>query len=411
MKVCLTISRPGAAPETVEVEQPAELLVGRVSQCQICLAGDVLISRQHAVIAVNPPSVRIKDLDSTNGMSVNGMAYGGKSGRKRDDFIALRHGDKIMVGKTRIRVEVTGLSETTIVPVNRAGGANPDKAEICMEALSIPGYKLLQSLGSGGMGAVFLALEESSGRLAAIKTMAGRHALNERLINTFNREIKISKALDHPNIVKFLGSGVTPDRMLYLVLEYVNGGNLSVWARRYPERRMPLEEAFAMLLELADGMACAHRMNFVHRDIKPQNILVEDSRTCRRAKLTDLGLAKNFEQSGLSGMAASFSGGGTIAYMPPEQLTDFRDAKPSSDVFSLMATFYEMLTGRGPYNFRASGDEIRVVSICDTVPIAKRMDGLPDALVRILDRSLRAEEGERYQNCGELLNALKSVRL
>ncbi|MCD8352322.1 MAG: serine/threonine-protein kinase [Planctomycetaceae bacterium] len=409
MKVTLTIMRPNAPVEKIEISEPTELLIGRVSQCKICLTGDGLVSRQHAVLEVNPPSVRINDLGSTNGLTINSVAYGGSSGIKRDGYISLQNGDRVMVGKTVIHVEMVR-TKTVIVPTNGAD-EYPDELDTCPEAPTVPGYQLLQRLGTGGMGTVYLAREDGTNTLVAIKTMINRLAFNERMATAFNREIEVCKVLDHPNIVKFLGSGITPYKELYLVLEYVNGGNLAVWNDRYSGRKMPLEEAFAMLMELTDGMAYAHNLNFVHRDIKPHNILVEDMGTSRRAKLTDLGLAKNFENSGLSGLTASFTGGGTMAYMPPEQLTDFRDVRPSSDVFSLMATFYEMLCGKGPYNFEADQDEIRVVSTCDIVPITERISGLPPELVAIIHKSLQEDEEERFQNCGELLEALKNVHI
>ncbi|MCC8180024.1 MAG: serine/threonine-protein kinase [Planctomycetes bacterium] len=410
MKIIITVIRPNAPLETIEVTEATEMLIGRVSECDISLAGDGLISRQHAVLDINPPLVRVRDLGSTNGLSVNNVKYGGNSGQKNDGYIGLENGDRLMIGKTLIRIEIDE-NDAVTVAASYAENVSPSLLEVNAKAPTIPGYQLLQRLGTGGMGTVFLAREEKSGNLVAIKTLVNRYLLNERMINTFNREIEVCKVLDHPNIVKFLGSGLSPSKELYLVLEYVNGGNLAEWNKRYERREMPLKDAFAMMMQLTDGMAYAHSLNFVHRDIKPHNILVQDNGGNLQAKLTDLGLAKNFENSGLSGLTASFSGGGTMAYMPPEQLTDFRDVKPSSDVFSLMATFYEMLCGVGPYNFAADPDEIRVISTCNIVPITRRLDGLPPRLVEIVNKGLLEDEEKRYQNCGELLEALKTVQL
>ncbi len=410
MKVIVTVIQPNAPLKRVEVSEPTEFLIGRVSECDICLAGDGLISRQHAVLEINPPLVRVRDLGSTNGLSVNSVQYGGGSGQKIDGFIELKGGDRLVIGKTLIHIETDeNMAET--VSGGTTHDKSPDETEVCPASPNIPGYHMLERLGTGGMGTVFLARELETGTLVAVKTLVNRYLFNERMINTFIREIEVCKVLDHPNIVKFLGSGLTPGRELYLVLEYVNGGNLAEWSTRYPHRKMPLHEAFAMMLHLTDGMAYAHSLNFVHRDIKPHNILIQDNGGSLEAKLTDLGLAKNFENSGMSGLTASFSGGGTMAYMPPEQLTDFRDVRPSSDVFSLMATFYEMLCGVGPYNFANGQDEIRVVSTCDIVPITTRLDGLPPALVDIINTGLLADEDKRFQNCGQLLEALRSVRL
>ncbi len=409
MKVVLTITRFNAAPKTMEITEPAEITIGRVSQCQICLAGDGMVSRQHAAIFVYPPTVWIKDLGSTNGFTINGQAFGGPSGQKLTDPRELRSGDQINLGKSTIQVEVVKEATPSLPPVTTPAESGIPAADTYCGLPYIPGYRLHRSIGAGGMGTVYEAVDENTGATVAVKTMAHRHVFNNRMVSTFGREIEVSKTLNHPNIAKFLDSGVAPGDMLYLVLEYINGGNLAAWKKRYPERRMPVTEALPMLMGLADGMGYAHNMNFVHRDIKPQNVLIQINGQEHIAKLTDLGLAKNFEDSGLSGLTASFSGGGTMDYMPPEQLTDFRDVKPSSDVFSLMATFYEMLAGKGPYNFGDRSDVIKVVSTGDIIPITERVTGLPDALVKIIARSLNPDPDERYQSCNELLAALKTV--
>jgi serine/threonine protein kinase len=156
-------------------------------------------------------------------------------------------------------------------------------------------------------------------------------------------------------------------------------------------------------------LAFAHEKGFVHRDLKPQNILLTGKDGHKTAKIADMGLGKNFEKAGFSGMTQTGEFAGTWLFMPKEQVTNFKYFKPVSDVWSMGATFYNMLTGQFPRDFRRGQDPMEVILSGAIVPIHKRDPHLPARLVQVIDRSLASKPGDRYQNAGEMLDALEKV--
>ncbi|MCC8110058.1 MAG: serine/threonine protein kinase [Planctomycetes bacterium] len=221
------------------------------------------------------------------------------------------------------------------------------------------------------------------------------------------REIKVTRSVSHPNIVRFLGSGVAPSGIVYLVLEYMNGGSLASYLNARPNRSIPFRSAVPMILDLTRAMAHVHSLGLVHRDLKPHNILFAAKGNALIPKITDLGLAKAPNDVLHAGPGHAPMGAGTMSYMPPEQLTGFQRAGPASDVFALAATFYEMLTGFVPYNFTHRGDNYDVIAACDITPLATRLPGVDPGLAAVFDRALFVNPADRFRNCGELLDALR----
>src|SRR6267142_1569989 len=159
----------------------------------------------------------------------------------------------------------------------------------------------------------------------------------------FLRELDVAAMLKHPNIVEFLDRGIN-NGVVYLVTEFVAGQDA---AKRAAARggRLPCAETVRIMLQVLDALAHAHAKGYIHRDIKDSNILVAGAWPNITAKLTDFGLAKSFTQSGMSGMTMAGEMAGTVAYMPPEQIRNFRDVKPTSDIYSLGMTGYSLMTG------------------------------------------------------------------
>ena len=155
-------------------------------------------------------------------------------------------------------------------------------------------------------------------------------------------------------------------------------------------------------MQALEGLAAAHAKGFVHRDIKPHNILVHRN----VAKISDFGLAKNFQKAGLSGMSLTGNYAGTPVFMPPEQITNFKYVKPVSDVWSFAASLYQLLTGKFPYRFDPKRDPIDIILNESPVPIQERLPTLDKTLAAVIDKALARNPKDRYPDAGKFLTAL-----
>lgn len=275
----------------------------------------------------------------------------------------------------------------------------------------IPGYDIGEKLGKGGMGVVYQATCRETGQVVAIKLMLSQVAVDKTSRERFLRECDILAGIRHPNIVTILKSG-SAGSAFYCVTEYCNAGALSDRLRK--SRTLPPRTACRVVLQVLKGLNHAHRNQLVHRDIKPQNILLHKTGKKAVAKVCDFGLAKSFEQSGFSGMTATGSFAGTYHFMPREQLTDFKRIRPVSDVWSTGATLYHALTGDFPREFDDERHPTEIIMNEGVVPVRQRDSSIPVALASVVDRSLLDDVEKRYQDAGEmsraLVQALKSIR-
>jgi tetratricopeptide (TPR) repeat protein len=240
-------------------------------------------------------------------------------------------------------------------------------------------YRIDGTLGQGGMGAVLLATDTRLDRKVAIKRILGEAAGNRMAVNRFLTEAKSIAALNHANIVQIYDYGRAKDGP-FLIMEFVDGGSLLDHCR---DGAMPLEAAVDMACQLCDGLAKAHDLGIIHRDIKPANVLLTKDGT---PKLTDFGLAKS--QAGDHGQTMTGAVLGTPDFMAPEQRRDAALVDHRSDLWSLAATIYQMLTGRSP----------KVI----------RLHELPQALQGVLAKALEDEKEARYQSVRELRDAIKA---
>lgn len=162
------------------------------------------------------------------------------------------------------------------------------------------------------------------------------------------REIEVAASLQHPHIVSYIEHG-TYNGTVYLVSEFVGGMDASKLAK-HRGGRLHYMEVVKIIEQSLDALHFAHSRGFVHRDIKEQNILVDGNYPNYVSKLTDFGLAKSFKQTGMSGVTMVGDVAGTIAYMPPEQIRDFKDVQPPSDIYAMGMTAYTLITGYLAYN-------------------------------------------------------------
>lgn len=275
------------------------------------------------------------------------------------------------------------------------------------ETPRIAGYKIEKKIGAGGFGAVYLARHETDGQRVAVKVMLSRIAVDEGSRKRFLREIDSMKDLKHEYLVPLLDHG-SAGGAFYFIMDYCEGGSLDDLIRQRGGK-IALSEAGPIMLDALAGLAYAHQQDFVHRDLKPGNILLAGPQGQRVAKITDLGLAKNFREAGLSGMTVTGSVAGTPVFMPREQVTNFKYVKPVSDVWSMGATLYNMLTGRVPRDTRRGQDPMEAILHGQIVPIRKRDSSIPKSVAEVIDRALDNSIKNRYKDADGMRKALEKA--
>jgi serine/threonine protein kinase len=260
-------------------------------------------------------------------------------------------------------------------------------------------YEIVRSLGHGGMGTVYLARERALERFVAIKVLRPELAEAQEGRERFRREARVAAQLSHPGIVPLHTFGEV-NGVWYFVMGYVRGVTLA--ERLRIERRLPSDEVQRMLTELADALDCAHRSGVVHRDIKPANILIDDD--SGRAVLADFGIAK--VQGGGESLTASGMIVGTPSFMSPEQAMGAPEVDARSDLYSLGAVGYAMLTGREP--FASASDEVALVRrLTDDVPdVRAAAPDVPAELAAVVMRCLVRQPAHRWQSARALHDAL-----
>jgi serine/threonine protein kinase len=281
------------------------------------------------------------------------------------------------------------------------------RVELRNQPQPIPGYDMVKVLGRGGMGCVMLSRDQNTGRAVAIKTLLPEVAVSEKALNRFLREIDVAAALKHPHIVEFLDRG-SNNGVVYLVTEFIDGVDT---ARLAESRggRLDYHEAVTIITQVLDALSYAHNQGYIHRDIKDQNIMVQGAWPNITAKLTDFGLAKSFSQSGMSGMTMAGEMAGTLAYMPPEQIRNFRDVRPTSDVYSIGMTAYRLLSGDTALNVpekATMADMIKAIFDQPSVPLKQRMPEIPERVAEVIDLSLAKDQTRRWQSAAAMRTAL-----
>ncbi len=405
------------------------------------------------MVEVNPPDARIRDFGSLNGTYVNDKKIGSREkgetpeqGQKRKyPEVDLKDGDTIRAGETVLSVKIEcnkavgpvlcaqcGKDVATEIGGRQVGSyicqacrqsMEMDPAQILRDMLAkkagkpvqkeglpvVAGYRIKRRIGIGGYGAVYLAESEKDSGRVAIKVMLARVAVDENAHTKFAREIELLKGLRHENVVAVYDSG-SAGSAFYFVMEHCPGGSVADYMEANGGKLSPAA-ALPIMRQALRGMAFVHQNGVVHRDMKPQNILLAGTPASPVAKIADLGLAKNFERAGLSGHTMTGAYAGTLIYMPKEQLTGYKYVKPVSDVWSLGATFYNMLTGTTPREFPRGCDPLEVILKGEIIPIRQRVPDIPAGLAALLDRAVSAAAKDRYADAGEMLAAIEQVRV
>ena len=407
-------------------------IVGRARAAHFRLPQrDPYFSRVHFMVEVNPPHCRMVDMGSTNGTGVNGV---------RVDSAGLEHGDLVQGGDTVLRVSFIEQGEQADEPVAERrkppplprakqekppgaavgstesfAGAIPElSAELipaaapgkdAADAPAIEGYEIVRELGRGGMGVVYLAIRLADSWQVALKTIRPAAGGSRREVKRFLRESAILRKLQHAHVVAFHEMGNVGE-LLYFVMDYVPG----VDAAKLLGSQGPLaiDRAVRLTCQALTALDHAHAQGFVHRDVKPANLLICKSEGVEICKLADFGLARVYHSSSLSGLTLMGDAGGTMPYMPPEQITRYRDVSPLADQYSSAATLYRLLTGHYVLDFEGAPSEKQLTKILfdPVVPIRRRRREIPERLADVIHQALAKEPAERFPNAAALRAAL-----
>ena len=262
-------------------------------------------------------------------------------------------------------------------------------------------YEIVKSIGEGGMANVYLANDKILDRKVAIKVLRGDLSSDDKFIRRFQREALSVSNLSHPNIVEVYDVG-EEDGEYYIVMEYIEGKTLKQLLKK--RESLTLTEVIDIMTQLTDGISHAHESYIIHRDIKPQNIMIQDD---GRIKITDFGIAMALNATQLTQTNSVM---GSVHYLPPEQASG-KGATVKSDIYSMGILMYELLTGTVPFK----GDnavEIALKHMKDKIPSIRKQDpSIPQSVENILLKATAKNPRNRYDTAKEmhedLLNCLK----
>ena len=266
-------------------------------------------------------------------------------------------------------------------------------------------YTLEGEIGRGGMGVVYRARDERLKRGVAVKVLPPELAFREEIRIRFLREAETAARLSHPHIVPIHSVGEGPDGLVYFVMAYVDGESLAARLKR--RERLPPEEARRIMMETADALGAGHALGIIHRDVKPDNILLEGSRG--RTVLTDFGIAKALTSTtGPGTLTATGVAIGTPHYMSPEQAAGDREIDGRSDIYSLGVVGYQMLAGELPFS-APTVPGLLLKQITEPAPnLQDKSPTCPDDLAACVMRSLEKEPEARWPTADALRRALES---
>lgn len=478
MKISLKIVKGPEKGREFNITKPENILVGRSKEAQIMIcSSDKYVSRNHCILEVVPPRCVLHHISTSNETKVNDISV---------SEVELNNNDIISVGFTSLKISLNKdihsrsvkcrqcLADFTVpdysndsvlcdkctsnikpVSTSHVSHKNPvcDKCGKKLTAVDIsedytyfcPGclppreylkgdnigkYELVRFLNQGGMGAVYLVYHESTSRLLVLKKIDGI-VKNEILVKHFLREINVHRKLSHQNIIRYIDSGVN-DALPYLVMEFANSGDLEGLLES-SEGKIGVEQCVDYAIQSFKGLKYIHENNFIHRDIKPGNILLHKHNSETTIKLTDFGIAKSYNNNSGTILTKVGERKGSLLFMPPEQVVNTKDVSQSCDIYSLGVTIYYLLSARMPFSYPSYfeinqlkhkytsnrkklinelnklGFRNNVLSLVlsqEVIPIEKRVNNLNPRLTKTINRLVQKDLKKRYQKIDDVLNDL-----
>jgi serine/threonine protein kinase len=279
-----------------------------------------------------------------------------------------------------------------------------------MAPIKISHYRILNKLGAGGMGEVYLAEDTKLDRKVAIKLLPSELTTDEQAKRRLIREARASAKLDHPNICS-IHEVAEEDGRGYIVMQYVEGETLDVRSQR---KTIDLKEALDFAVQSADALTEAHSHGIIHRDIKPQNIIITPR---GQVKMMDFGLAKVVQREFSTDTEAQTESLltepgmviGTVPYMSPEQVRG-EPIDVRSDIFSFGIVLYEMITGHQPFRAPSLGATMSAILTSEPPMLSRYVREIPEAFEWVVSKALRKNTDERYQTAKELHTDLVSLK-
>ena len=270
-------------------------------------------------------------------------------------------------------------------------------------------FQILQKIGTGGMGAVYKALQPAMNRMVGVKILHPKLTNRKDLVARFRREARAMSHLTHPNTVKVFLYGELEDGSLYIIMEFLDGKNMNQTVRA--EGPMPMERALPILIQVCGALEEAHRAGIIHRDLKPENIfLCQQGGLKDYAKVLDFGLAKVTEREMRPGSIILTQEGmvfGTPEFMSPEQAQG-KTLTASSDIYSLATILYEALTGKLPFEAKTAMDFLSHHVSHKPIGLSHRVPGrtFPPLLDKIISRALAKKPEERFASAADFAAAM-----
>jgi len=345
--------------------------IGRQSSNDISVQGEK-VSRQHARIIPTGDKHIVEDLGSGNGTFINGTKISRGT---------LRHGDTLRIG------------EINLIFRDDLGDA--------LEGELLGNYRIRKQIGQGGMGAVYRAIQISMDRSVALKLLKPEFTRNPTFVKSFISEARTAGKLNHPNIVQVHDFGEV-DGVFFFSMEFVEGETLhDVLAR---EGKVPVGRSLDIVIQVAKGLEHAQKHDIIHRDIKPQNVMIDRK---GQVKVADLGLAKVIGRRESKEMRGTIMG--TPHYMAPEQARSGK-VDGRADIYALGATWYHMITGRVPFD---GPNSLAVITkhINQQLQSPKQYDmTLPDDVCLLIGRMMAKEVDQRPNSASDLLRELERVK-
>jgi eukaryotic-like serine/threonine-protein kinase len=493
MKVRLEIIKGPQVGRSFEFTKPDTFIVGRATDASFRLPEDDLwVSRRHFHLEINPPHCFFKDMGSTNPSLINGAMVLEKDLENKDIIEVGCTQLKVFIDKEIERSEVkcpkcgavivlidnekpTGccikclkelesqnLRKSNVQKLkvscscgrdlsdlansdNRAYELNGKVLYSCPDCLppgdkrkgvKIAGYEVIEKIGEGGMGKVYLVYHRSTARILVCKKIPG--ITQKELLPRFEREIRLQKSLAHENIILSIDNGIDNDEP-FMISEFANSGDLQSYLIKSGSH-LSVSEAVPIIAGCLKGLEFMHTLKVIHRDIKPENILLhKDINGNLIPKISDFGLAKSYNNAGGSSFTQTKISMGTLFFMAPEQMKDAKNVDERADIYSLGVSLYYLLTGKYPYNFPTQLDIIEwlsknkdrfenqdealyalmkmqkqnnpmlIILSNNPIPVRQRDPNISQALAEVIDKAVEKDFKKRIQTAKEFREGLNGI--